>query len=168
MKYLILSVLMLPALQLMSCDSSGMKINSNSEVSEVVATEDGKGEDGKVIYLTKELFLEKVMNYEKNQSEWVYEGDKPCIIDFYADWCGPCKKIAPIMDELAKEYKGDVYIYKIDTDKERELSSVFGIRSIPAVLFVPMKGKPKMSQGALPKNAFVNEINTFLLNKEEK
>ncbi|MBI9032833.1 MAG: thioredoxin [Bacteroidales bacterium] len=168
MKYLILSVLMLPALQLISCDSRSIESEGKTNVVEVADSKEGVTEEGKVIYLSKELFLEKVMNFEKNQSEWIYEGDKPCIIDFYAEWCGPCKKIAPIMEELAKEYKGDIYIYKIDTDKERELSSVFGIRSIPSVLFVPMNGQPKMSMGALPKESFVSEINTFLLNKEEK
>lgn len=102
---------------------------------------------GKPVYLTKQTFLEKVMNYEKNPTEWVYEGDLPAIIDFYADWCGPCRMAAPVLDELAKEYEGRIHIYKIDTEKERELSSVFGIQSIPAFLYVPKVGKPTMSSG---------------------
>ncbi|MCK5266965.1 MAG: thioredoxin [Spirochaetes bacterium] len=112
--------------------------------------------------LTKERFLTDVFNYEKNK-EWKFEGDIPCVIDFYADWCKPCKLIAPIMDELAEEYKGQIYIYKVDTQVERELASVFGIRSIPAVLFIPMKGQPQMSTGALPKETFKSVIDDFLL-----
>ncbi len=106
-----------------------------------------KEEEGKVIHLTKKQFLEKVANYEKNPKEWIYLGDKPCIIDFYADWCRPCKMAAPILDELAEEYKGKIYIYKVDTQEEQELAAVFGIRSIPAFLFCPKKAKPQMSSG---------------------
>jgi thioredoxin 1 len=104
-------------------------------------------------HLTKESFIEKVFNYEQNK-EWKYSGDKPCIIDFYADWCGPCKMVAPVLEELSKEYDGKLYIYKIDTEAEQELASVFGIRSIPSLLFVPMEGQPQMAMGALPKDAF--------------
>jgi thioredoxin 1 len=106
-----------------------------------------------VEYLTKETFQTKVFNYEKNQ-EWKFEGDKPCIIDFYADWCGPCKMVAPILEELAQEYDGKLDIYKIDTEAEQELASVFGIRSIPSLLFVPLEGQPQMAAGALPKETF--------------
>lgn len=104
-------------------------------------------------HLTKETFLTKVFNYEANK-EWKYEGDKPCIIDFYADWCGPCKMVAPILEELSQEYDGKLDVYKIDTEKETELASVFGIRSIPSLLFVPKQGKPQMAMGALPKETF--------------
>ena len=105
-------------------------------------------------HLTKETFMEKVFNYEQNK-EWKYTGDKPCIIDFYADWCGPCKMVAPVLEELSKVYDGKLYVYKIDTEAEQELASVFGIRSIPSLLFVPMEGQPQMAMGALPKDAFV-------------
>lgn len=118
------------------------------------------------IHLTKEEFLKKVANYETNPKEWKYLGDKPCLIDFYADWCGPCKAVAPILEELAKEYDGQIYIYKIDTDREQELASAFGIRSIPSLLFVPMEGKPQMSMGAMPKNQLVEAINKTLLGKK--
>ena len=129
------------------------------------STTDGKTEivEGKTIKMNKDMFIERVMDYETNKEEWVYVGDKPAIIDFYADWCKPCKMIAPIMDELAEEYKGQIYIYKVDTQVERELASVFGIRSIPAVLFIPMEGKPQMSTGALPKESFKDAIDNFLL-----
>jgi len=120
----------------------------------------------KTIQLTTATFKEKVFNYDVNQ-EWKYEGDKPCIIDFYADWCGPCKIVAPILEELAKEYEGEIIIYKVDTEKQRDLAVTFGIRSIPSLLFVPSAGQPQMSQGALPKEQFVKIIDEFLLNKVE-
>jgi thioredoxin 1 len=100
--------------------------------------------------LTKETFLEKVFNFEKNK-EWKFEGDLPCIIDFYADWCGPCKIIAPILEELSEEFKGKINIYKVDTEAQQELAAAFAIRSIPSMLFCPKEGQPQMAQGALPK-----------------
>lgn len=121
---------------------------------------------GEVIALNKADFLSKVYNYEKNQTQWVYEGNKPCIIDFYADWCGPCKKVAPILKELAAQYKEQIIIYKVNVDKEKELAQAFGIQSIPTILFIPINGKPQLAQGALPKEEFVNQIETFLLNKK--
>lgn len=104
-------------------------------------------------HLTKQSFKDKVFDYENN-SEWNFKGLKPCIIDFYADWCGPCKMVSPIMEELAKEYEGKVDIYKINTEEEQELSAIFSIRSIPSILFCPVGDKPRMSVGALPKEAF--------------
>ena len=114
------------------------------------------------IHLTKAEFLSKVANYEANPTEWKYLGDKPCIIDFYAAWCGPCKTVAPILEDLAKEYEGQIYIYKIDTEAEQELASVFGIRSIPSFLFVPAEGQPQMAMGALPKETFVKAFKDVL------
>jgi thioredoxin len=105
-------------------------------------------------HLTKETFLNKVFNYEKNK-DWKYEGLKPCIIDFYADWCGPCKMVAPVLEELAKDFDGKLDIFKVDTEEEQELAAVFGIRSIPSFLFVPAKGQPQMAMGALPKETFI-------------
>ena len=100
--------------------------------------------------LTKETFLKKVFNFEENK-EWKFEGNKPVLIDFYADWCGPCKTLAPILEQLSDEYEGKVDIYKIDTEAEQELAAAFGIRSIPSMLFWPMEGQPEMANGALPK-----------------
>jgi thioredoxin len=108
-------------------------------------------------HLTKKTFLEKIFDYE-NKTQWEFQGDKPCIIDFYADWCGPCKMVAPIMEELSHEYEGLVDIYKIDTEVEQELASVFGIRSIPSVLFIPVKDQPKMAVGAMPKEGYQTAI----------
>lgn len=119
------------------------------------------------IHLTKAEFLSKVANYEANPTEWKYLGDKPCIIDFYASWCGPCKTIAPILEELAKEYDGQIYIYKIDTEAEQELAAAFGIRSIPTILFCPMGENPQMAQGAMPKTGFVQAIEEVLLKKKK-
>jgi len=100
--------------------------------------------------LTKESFLKKVFNFEENK-EWKFEGDKPALIDFYADWCGPCKMLAPVLEQLSKEYEGKIDIYKIDTEAEQELSAAFGIRSIPSMLFCPKDAEPQMANGALPK-----------------
>lgn len=119
----------------------------------------------KPINLTKADFLTKVMDYETNPQEWKYLGDKPAIIDFYADWCGPCKMIAPILEELAEEYKDDIYIYKINTENEQELAAMFNIRSIPTLLFVPMEGQPQLAQGAMPKASFKEAIEGVLLKK---
>ncbi|HPD87728.1 MAG TPA: thioredoxin, partial [Proteiniphilum sp.] len=104
-------------------------------------------------------------NYEANPEKWEYLGDKPCIIDFYADWCGPCKMVAPILEELAAEYEGEIYIYKVDTEAEQQLAGEFGIRSIPSLLFCPMGEAPQMAQGALPKDAFKQAIEEVLLKK---
>ena len=112
-------------------------------------------------HLTKETFQQKVFNYEANK-DWKFEGDKPCIIDFYADWCGPCKQVAPVLEELSKEYEGKVDIYKIDTEDQQELAAAFGIRSIPSILFCPKDEKPQMSMGALPKDSFVTAIKDVL------
>jgi thioredoxin len=113
-------------------------------------------------YLTKQTFTEKVFNYEVNK-EWKFEGTRPCLIDFYADWCGPCKMVAPILEELSKEYDGKIDIYKVNTEQEQELSGAFGIQSIPSLLFVPAEGQPQMAQGALPKDSLKKAIDDILL-----
>jgi len=112
--------------------------------------------------LTKQTFLAKVFNYEQNK-DWKFEGDLPCIIDFYADWCQPCKMVAPILEELSDEYAGKINIYKVNTEIEQELASAFGIKSIPSMLFCPKDGQPQMAVGALPKESLVQAINDVLL-----
>ena len=115
-----------------------------------------------VVYLTTEQFRERVFDY-KTQREWVFRGDKPCIIDFYTTWCGPCKRLAPIMEELSQTYCGQITFYKADTERERELAYVFGINSIPQVLYIPMEGKPMLLKGLYPKEDIIRIINEFLL-----
>jgi thioredoxin len=114
-----------------------------------------------VEHLTTETFKEKVFNYEKN-AEWKFEGTRPAMVDFYADWCGPCKMVAPILEELSKEFDGKIDIYKVNTDQEQELSSAFGIQSIPSLLFIPMGEQPQMAMGALPKETFKKAIKDVL------
>lgn len=115
--------------------------------------------------LTYETFKTKVFDFEKNQ-DWKFEGDKPCLIDFWAAWCGPCRMIAPVLEELSEEYKDQINIYKVDTEAEQELAAMFGIRSIPSLLFVPMNGKPQMATGALPKHVLKEIIDRELLGKK--
>ena len=114
--------------------------------------------------LTKADFLKQVFNYEKD-SVWNFLGEKPAIVDFYADWCQPCKAVAPILAELAQTHKDRIVVYKVDVDQERELAAVFGIQSIPSVLFIPMEGKPSMVRGAMPKAIFEQAVNEILLKK---
>ena len=106
-----------------------------------------------VEFLNVDTFKEKVFDYSNNK-EWSFNGDKPCLIDFYADWCGPCKMVAPVLEELSNEYDGKLNVYKVNTEKEQELAAVFGIQSIPSILFVPKEGQPQMAMGALPKETF--------------
>lgn len=122
-----------------------------------------KKKDMKTIELTKKDFLTKVHDYEKDAESWKYLGDRPAVIDFYADWCGPCKQIAPILEELAAEYDGKIYIYKVNVDSEQELAGLFGVRSIPTMLFVPMDGQPQMASGAAPKTELKRVIDQILL-----
>ena len=114
------------------------------------------------VNLTAEKFREEVFDYTTEQ-EWNFKGEKPAIIDFYADWCGPCKMVAPILEELSEEFKEDITIYKVDTEVEQELSAVFRIRSIPSILFIPKNKQPMMQAGALPKSALKEVIEKELL-----
>ena len=120
-----------------------------------------------VHYLTTEQFKQYVFDYTKS-SDWHYQGDKPCVIDFYTTWCGPCKKLSPIMEELASELCDEVIFYKVDTEKERELAYFFQINSIPQILFVPVEGMPQLARGLLPKQTLRQAIDEVLLNKPKK
>lgn len=119
------------------------------------------------IQLTTEAFKEKVFDYTK-EKEWNFKGERPAVLDFYADWCGPCKAVAPIFEELSDDYKDQVDIYKIDTEAEQELAAAFGIQSIPSILFIPLKGQPMMQKGALPKSNLSAVIEEELLGKGVK
>jgi thioredoxin len=119
----------------------------------------------KVVYLNTQMFIDQIFDYKTNTKQWVYKSDKPAIIDFYTDWCGPCKRVAPIMEELAAEYDGQIRIYKMNTEKEPEVAGVFGIRSIPSILFIPVNGQPTMYTGAYPKQHYIDLINENLLKK---
>jgi thioredoxin len=170
-----ISVLFLASIAVAGCGNAENKTESPDQNSAVVTNTAAKSEEpaGKSIKMTKAIFLDKVMDYEANPEDWIYKGDKPCLIDFYADWCGPCKIASPILEELAAEYHGKIYIYKVDTEVERELASIFGIRSIPAFLFVPQEGKPQMSNGIArsqeeTKEMFRNMIDEILLGEAEK
>lgn len=121
-----------------------------------------KSGDGKVNYLTTAEFKKNIMDYEKHPQEWVFEGDRPVIIDFYATWCRPCKMTAPIVEELAKEYQGKIDFYKVDVDKEQELAVTFGIQSIPTFLFIPVKGNPTAQMGAMQKADFEEIIKSVI------
>jgi thioredoxin 1 len=121
-----------------------------------------KANGGAVIHLTSEQFKKQVFNYE-NAREWKYLGDKPCIIDFYADWCGPCRMMAPRLDEVAREYAGKIIVYKVNTDQEKLLAASLGIQSLPTLLFVPRNGKPQGSLGAIPKETLLKAIHEVLL-----
>ena len=121
-------------------------------------------------HLTKQTFLDKVFNYEQNR-EWKFEGDLPCVIDFYADWCGPCRITSPILEDLAKQYAGKINFYKVDVDREQELAAVFGVQSIPSFLFCPLKGAPTISSGIAnsreaTKNLFIKQIEELLLKNQ--
>ena len=119
--------------------------------------------EGTVTRMNTEMFKKFVWDFQKNPGAFVFNGDQPCVIDFYADWCRPCKMVAPIMEELAKEYKGKVRIYKVNTDEEGELSRLFNIRSIPAILYIPKNGKPQMSVGFSGKESYIKTIQDLLL-----
>ena len=148
-------LMVVAALILVSCSMSA-KPEKNE-------TEKVSSAQGEVIVLNKADFLSKVYNYEKNQTQWVYEGNKPAIIDFYADWCGPCRQTAPIMKELAKEYAGKIVIYKVNVDKQKELAALFNATSIPLFVFIPMKGDPQLFRGAADKATYKKAIDEFLL-----
>ena len=151
---LFLTIMIIAALFSTSCTSAKQRqqTTNKQEAKKMNTTE-----------LTLSEFKNKVMDFEKDPDNWNYKGDKPAIIDFYATWCGPCKATAPVLDSLAEEYKDKIIVYKVDVDKEQELASMFGIRSIPSLLFIPMQGDPKMQVGAMGRMDLENAIKNTLL-----
>ena len=166
------SILLLGSITVIGCSNNGntASISSMEDEPAITLHKGEKSEEGKTIHITKADFLARVMDYEANPDKWEYKGDRPCLIDFYADWCGPCKIASPILDDLAKIYKDEIYIFKVDTEVERELAAVFGISSIPAFLFCPEDGRPMMSKGIArtpeeTKQMFIEMIDEILLGK---
>lgn len=152
-----------------ACGNKNSTGSAKSEAGDkIVSTVSDNDVKGGSIHLTKDVFLAKVWDYNNSPQEWKYKGDKPAIVDFYADWCSPCRMASPILEEISNEYAGKLNVYKIDTQKERELASVFGIQSIPAFLYIPVSGKPIMMSGVgrskeETKNMFIENINKYLL-----
>jgi len=163
----LLAFFVLMAITASACGNANSGNDTNPKETKTVAVENPSGEDSdaKPEYLTKETFKEKIWDYEANPEEWVYEGSEPAIIDFYADWCKPCKMVAPILDEISEEYAGKIKVYKIDTQKQRELAAVFQVSSIPAFLYIPVDGKPQMDRGFKQKEAFEQVISEILMVK---
>ena len=124
-----------------------------------------KKEESSVVQMNKQMFMDKVFDYTTGATEWKYQGDKPCVIDFYATWCGPCRMVAPILKDLAKEYGDSIVIYKVDTDKEKELAMAMGIQSLPTIVFIPQTDQPQVIVGAADKATFKRAINEVLLKK---
>ena len=132
-------------------------------VSAMGANAQEKKAESKVQHLTYKEFLKKVWDFEKDPSTWKYKGKLPAVVDFYADWCGPCRRVAPIMEKLAEEYDGKLLVYKVNTDQERDLAAAFNVKSIPMVLFIPMEGQPMMQVGALPEEGYKQVIEEQLI-----
>lgn len=155
------------AILISACGNTGKESNRNVEITSSAA----KTNIGATEKLTKALFIQKVWDYTKSPNDWKYLGSKPAIVDFYADWCGPCKIASPILDEIGSEYAGKIQVYKINTDQERELAQVFGITGIPAFLYIPAQGKPVMMSGIgrtkeETKKMFIDNIEKYLLVKK--
>lgn len=155
-------VLAIAALSVFCGCNKGTDNAGSSENGGNVNTETAVAE-GNVIQLNTEDFLTRVVNYRTGKvSAWNYLGDKPAVVDFYADWCGPCRMMAPLMKEAAKKYAGQVYIYKVDVDKEEEIASSFGIQGIPTMIFIPMGRDPEVVVGAIDKEALFGKIDNIL------
>lgn len=134
----------------------------------LLATFTTYAQESNVIHITKAEFIKKVYDYTISDKVLHYKGDKPAIIDFYADWCGPCRKLSPILEEVATEFKKDIYIYKVNTDKEPEIAKAFGIRALPTLLFIPLEGEPEGNEGFLTKEQLYEAIYNVLLKEEDK
>lgn len=162
-KSIFLPFLFIGLLALVSCkgktDNNAVTDNGTAGSTRIEAQAGGS------IHISKADFLKKIADYETHSSDWKYLGDKPAIIDFYADWCGPCRQMAPALEEIAKEYAGQIYVYKVDTDKEQDLARDFGIQALPTLWFVPMKGDPQRAVGALSKAQLKEYVEKVLLKK---
>lgn len=155
-----MSLFLIAFVMLVSCKDNTAQIEKEN------TTPENKYENqGKVVVLNKISFIDLVMDFEKNPNNWVFKGEKPCVVDFYADWCRPCKIVAPIMEELAKEYEGKINIYKVNVDNEKELAGLFNIQSIPAILFCPKEGNPLLQPGAMSKEQYKQIFDDMLLKK---
>lgn len=152
-----------------SCSNNKKSNSEDKTTTSTIKTKDTIKADNELAtkYLSTEDFKKKIMNYDEHPQEWVFEGNRPAIIDFYATWCGPCKMTAPIIERLARKYKGQIDFYKVDIDQERELAQIFGIRSIPTFLFIPMKGQPTAQMGAMQLADFEDIIESELLGKQD-
>ncbi len=164
-------ILVIAAISLQGCNKSQAN-NNGSDTSVKENASVSNAPEGGTVKLTKSKFLAEVWDYEKSPKEWKFKGTKPAMIDFYADWCGPCRTAAPILEEVAKEYNGKVVIYKIDTQVEQELAAVFGIQGIPAFLYIPVNGKPSMTSGIArtkedTKKMFQENIESMLLGNKK-
>lgn len=152
-----------------SCSNNKKSNSEDKTTTPTIKTKDTIKVDNELAtkYLSTKDFKKKIMNYDEHPQEWVFEGNRPAIIDFYATWCGPCKMTAPIIERLARKYKGQIDFYKVDIDQERELAQIFGIRSIPTFLFIPMKGQPTAQMGAMQLADFEDIIESELLGKQD-
>lgn len=152
-----------------SCSNNKKSNSEDKTTTSTIKTKNTIKSDNELAtkYLSTEDFKKKIMNYDEHPQEWVFEGNRPAIIDFYATWCGPCKMTAPIIERLARKYKGQIDFYKVDIDQERELAQIFGIRSIPTFLFIPIKGQPTAQMGAMQLADFEEIIESELLGKQD-
>lgn len=144
---------------LSNCNAQNKDNNNGNKTDAKVESNTGAGG---AIHINTAFFKEKVFNYEANK-EWKFEGDKPCIVDFYADWCPPCRRLSPVMEEIAKEYAGKINVYKVNADEEKQLVATLGINSLPTLLFCPTKGQPQAAMGALPKEELKKAIDEVLM-----
>lgn len=166
MKYRFTVALAIFSAVVTACSGKGNDGNAEREKGSqtTVVKEKVKGDKKmKVTEMTKEMFKDKVMDYENNPQEWNFKGDKPAIIDFYATWCGPCKMTAPNVEKIAEEYDGKIDVYKVDVDQQEELAAMFGIQSIPTILFIPKDGTPAKSVGAMGYGQLKDAVNQVLL-----
>lgn len=151
-------LIMIASLLLLGFSCANLQ-SKESQPNEGTSEQNSAADKQGVKKMTQTQFLSQIFDYKKNKDQWKYKGDKPCIIDFYADWCAPCRKVAPIMDELAKEYSGKVDFYKVDVDREKELARDLGIQSLPTLLYCPVKGEPQIIMGLQPKQNYIQAIN---------